>query len=316
LLELNLQIRGNAMIHPLTKPRFLMCPPEHFAVTYTINPWMDPQSWARDQGTLALSSRRQWAALRRTLLGLGAAVELAAPVPGLPDLVFTATAAVVLDRKVLLASFRHPQRQGEEEHFAQAFSALKARGLIDSVIRLPDGLKLEGAGDCVWDDTRQLFWMGYGPRSDAAAPHVVADAFGTETVALKLADPRFYHLDTALCPLPRGELLFVPSAFAPEGRAAIHALVEPQARIEVPEADAACLAANAVCVGDTLVMPACGEELRSKLADCGYRVAVVPLPSFLRSGGAAFCLTLRLDRISRHAEANRSDQLQIGSRAS
>ena len=27
----------------------------------------------------------------------------------------------------------------------------------------------------------------------------------------------------------------------------------------------------------------------------GYRVVVIPLGSFLRSGGAAFCLTLRLD---------------------
>ena len=307
---------GYAVIHPATTPRFLMCPPEHFAVAYTINPWMDPQSWAREEGVLALSSRREWAALRRDLLSLGAAIELVDPVPGLPDLVFTANAAVVLDCKVLLASFRHPQRQGEEEHFAQAFNALKARGLIDSVTRLPDGLNLEGAGDCVWDDTRQLFWMGYGPRSDAAAPPVVADVFGVKTVGLELADPRFYHLDTALCPLPRGEILFVPGAFTPQGRATIHALVEPHRRIEVPPADAACLAANAVAVGDTLVMPACSEELRAKLAARGYRPLVVPLPSFRRSGGSAFCLTLRLDRVSDQAELRRPERRQIGSRAS
>jgi N-dimethylarginine dimethylaminohydrolase len=307
---------GYAMIHLAAKPRFLMCPPDHFGVTYTINPWMDPASWARDDQALALASRRQWAALRRSLVGLGASIELVEPVAGLPDLVFTANAAVVLDRKVLLASFRHPERQGEEEHFAQAFRALAARGLIDSVMRLPDGLKLEGAGDCVWDDTRQLFWMGYGPRSDAAAPHAVADAFGVETVALKLADPRFYHLDTALCPLPRGELLFVPSAFTPEGLATIHALVEPRSRIEVADADAVCLAANAVAVGDTLVMPACGDELRARLAERGYRALVVPLPSFRRSGGAAFCLTLRLDRVSARAQVRRPDRRQIGSRAS
>jgi hypothetical protein len=29
--------------------RFLMCRPEHFAVSYAINPWMDPVSWARDE---------------------------------------------------------------------------------------------------------------------------------------------------------------------------------------------------------------------------------------------------------------------------
>jgi N-dimethylarginine dimethylaminohydrolase len=297
---------GNAMIHVADRPHFLMCPPDHFAVTYTINPWMDPSSWARDDQALALSSRREWAALRRALVSLGAAVELAEPVAGLPDLVFTANAAVVLDRKVLLAKFRHPQRQGEEEHFETAFRTLQARGLVDAVQRPPGGVRLEGAGDCVWDDTRQLFWTGHGPRSDAAARHVVADLFATETVALELADPRFYHLDTALCPLPRGEVMFVPEAFTPAGRAMIHALVEPSERIEVPLSDSVSLAANTVALGDTLVMPACGEELRAKLAERGYRALVVPLPSFLRSGGAAFCLTLRLDRVSSRATARRA----------
>ena len=98
---------------------------------------------------------------------LGAAVDLVPAAPGVPDLVFTANAAVVLDRKVLLARFRHPERQAEEPHFERAFQALKARGLVDSVRKLPDGVVLEGAGDCVFDQTRNMFWLGYGQRSDA-----------------------------------------------------------------------------------------------------------------------------------------------------
>ena len=35
-----------------------------------------------------------------------------------------------------------------------------------------------------------------------------------------------------------------------------------------------------------------------ELAERGYEVVTTPLPSFLRSGGSAFCLTLRLDRRS------------------
>ena len=96
--------------------RFLMCRPEHFAVSYTINPWMNPKRWARDAGAHA-AAEREWAALHRKLVELGAAVELVPPAPGLPDLVFTANAAVVFDRQALLARFRHPQRQREEEHF-------------------------------------------------------------------------------------------------------------------------------------------------------------------------------------------------------
>ncbi len=225
---------GATMSSAVAKARFLMCRPEYFAVSYVINPWMDPQSWACQHQKLTSASRREWSALRHTLLGLGAAVELLPPVHGLPDLVFTANAAIVLDRKVLLAHFRHPERQREEPHFEAAFRSLHARGLVDIVRRLPEGLVQEGAGDCVWDSARNLFWMGYGSRSDHAARYAVEDTFAAEVIALELADPRFYHIDTALL----------------------------------------------------------------KLEQLGYRILERPLSSFRRSGGAAFCLTLRLDHRS------------------
>ena len=277
--------------------RFLMCRPEHFAVSYIINPWMDPASWARDRRA-HLAAMREWHALRDKLEELGARVELVAPAPGLPDLVFTANAGVVLDRRVLLARFRHPQRGQEEPRFETAFRELQARDHIDSVHKLPSGLVLEGAGDCVFDATRGLFWMGYGPRSDAAAQHVVRNLFAQEVVALELADARFYHMDTALCPLSGGEVMYLPSAFTAAGRAVIHEHVRAEDRIEIKMADGCRLAANAVCVGRSLIMSAASTRLRAELTARGYRVVEIPLPSFLRSGGSAFCLTLRLDRHS------------------
>ena len=277
--------------------RFLMCRPEHFAVSYSINPWMEPERWAGDAGAHA-AAQREWAGLYRKLLNLGAAIELVPPVAGLPDLVFTANAAVVLDGKALLARFRHPERQREEEHFAAAFRALQARGLIDAVRKLPKGLVLEGAGDCVWDARRNLFWMGYGPRSNAGAARAVKEMFGQEVVALELADARFYHMDTALAPLPGGEVMYLPSAFTPAGLDEIRSRIAPEQRIEIGGEDGDRLAANAVCIGKAVVMSGASEQLRHKLEERGYRVIITPLPSFLRSGGSAFCLTLRLDRNS------------------
>jgi len=116
-------------------------------------------------------------------------------------------------------------------------------------------------------------------------------------VALELADARFYHIDTALCPLPRGEVLYVPGAFTEQDRSEIRARVAPEQRIELGIEDAVQLAANAVCLGDTIVLSG-GERLRAELEERGYRVVPRRLGSFLRSGGAAFCLTLRLDRRS------------------
>jgi N-dimethylarginine dimethylaminohydrolase len=277
--------------------RFLMCRPEHFAVSYTINPWMDPQSWARDTRARAAAGR-EWAKLHRKLGELGAMIELVPAATGLPDLVFTANAAVVLDRQVLLARFRHPERQGEEVHFEAAFRSLEARGLIDGVRRLPEDVVLEGAGDCVFDATRKLFWLGYGQRSDAAAKRPVEEMFGQEVAALELADPRFYHMDTALSALPGGEVMYLPEAFTAAGRGEIHDRVAAPQRIELGIEDGCRLAANAVCLGNTLIMSDASPRLRGELKERGYGVVTTPLPSFLRSGGSAFCLTLRLDRRS------------------
>jgi N-dimethylarginine dimethylaminohydrolase len=279
------------------RPTFLMCRPEHFAVSYVINPWMDPQNWARDRRAQGAAAR-QWQGLYDKLAEAGACIELVPPAAGWPDLVFTANAGVVLDRKVLLARFRHPERRGEEPHFETAFRALQAHGMIDVVRKLPAGVVLEGAGDCVLDATRNLFWMGYGPRSDLAARDAVAGMFGQDVVALKLADARFYHMDTALCPLSGGEVLYLPAAFTRDGLAEIRARVAPQDRIEIGEQDGRRLAANAVCIGKTLIMSGAGARLRAELIERGYRVITTQLRSFLRSGGSAFCLTLRLDRRS------------------
>ena len=290
------------------KARILMCRPDHFDVSYSINPWMDPGAWASEAQTLTEAARDEWQALYRTLKGLGAAVQLVPAQPSLPDLVFTANAAVVMNRIALVARFRHPERQGEEAHFARAFRRMQTQHIIDEVRLMPDGVCLEGAGDCVWDHTRGMFWMGYGPRSDRAARAVLEECFGIETVALELADPRFYHMDTALCPLSGGELIHVPSAFTPLGLAELHDRIAPELRIALAPEDAALLAANAVCLGHDIVLSRCSDALRRQLAERGYRVYMSPLDAFAKSGGSAFCLTLRLDHRSAAARGKATQE--------
>jgi N-dimethylarginine dimethylaminohydrolase len=293
----------HAILAQASQPRFLMCPPRHFAVAYSINPWMDPQAWADGGAALHADAQHQWAGLCQALTAAGAAIETLEPAPGLPDLVFTANAAVVLDRKVVLARFRHGERQGEEPVFADSFRALQVRGLIDEVLQLPPGMTLEGAGDCIWDPRRGLFWLGSGFRSDAAAGSVLRQHFGVQCLTLQLADPRFYHLDTAFCALPCGGVIYFPPAFTPAALAMIHECVAPGDRIALDHADATRFAANAVCLGRSLVLSSCSETLRRKLEERGYSIIETPLHAFLRSGGSACCLTLRLDHRSSTPEA-------------
>jgi N-dimethylarginine dimethylaminohydrolase len=277
-----------------------MCPPRYFAVTYSINPWMDPRSWA-EGGHLHAEAERQWAALHEALTNAGAAVETIEPAADLPDLVFTANAAVVLDRRAVLTRFRHVERRNEEPVFAAHFAALAARGVLDDVSQLPDGVILEGAGDCIWDMRRRLFWLGCGFRSDGAAASVLERHFGHRCLPLPLADACFYHLDTALCALPCGGVMYYPGAFTPAARATIEAHVAPEDRIALDRADAERFAANAVCIRDTVVLSSCSTALRARLQRRGYTVVETPLHAFLRSGGSACCLTLRLDHRSEMA---------------
>ncbi|MFZ0846917.1 MAG: arginine deiminase-related protein, partial [Pseudolabrys sp.] len=231
------------------------------------------------------------------------AVETVEPEPGLPDLVFTANAAVVLDGKAVLARFHHAERQREQPAYAAGFRALQARGLIDEVVELPAGVTLEGAGDCIWDRKRGQFWIGSGFRSDPAARHAIEDQFGVRCLPLTLADPNFYHLDTALCALPTGDVMYYPGAFTEASLELLHDQVEPSQRIALSEADAARFAANAVCIDKVVVMSSGSDALRRKLENRGYKVAKTPLNAFLRSGGSACCLTLRLDHHTRTAQA-------------
>src|SRR5688572_23850270 len=143
----------------------VMCPPDHYSVSYKINPWMDPVAWTALAETLTHDANVGWRTLFETYKSLGAEIEIMPAQPGLPDLVFTANCAFVLDRKTLLARYRYPERQGEEAHGRAFFERLRRNGLIDEIHEPPNGVYFEGAGDCLWDSHRHLLWNGWGQRS-------------------------------------------------------------------------------------------------------------------------------------------------------
>jgi N-Dimethylarginine dimethylaminohydrolase len=277
------------------RPFFVMTDPACFDVSYRINPWMDPAAWTPEQ---AAQARAGFEALRQGLQAAGAHVEIVGAVKGLPDLVFPANAAVVLDGKVLLARFRHPERQGEEAVFRSVFQRLKTRGVVSEIVDLPEGLFQEGAGDAIWDHDRGLFWAGYGPRSSRGALKVLRETFGQEVAPLHLATEAFYHLDTCFCPLAGGHVLYYPPAFTPDGLADIRARVPEPLRIEATAEEAAAFCVNAVNLDSRIFMARAPDSLRSKLQARGYTLVEIDLAPFIRSGGAAYCMTLRLNRTS------------------
>ncbi|RAK56990.1 dimethylarginine dimethylaminohydrolase family protein [Phenylobacterium deserti] len=285
------------------RPQFLMTDPAHFDICYQINPWMRPADWDADRAACQQRAVAASRALKSALRVAGAQVETIEGVRGLPDLVFPANAAVVLDGKVLVASFRYPERQGEEAVFRSAFMQLKSRGLVREVVNLPEGVIQEGAGDCIWDADRRLFWAAHGPRSSHSSIAVIRKTFGQEVVPLELASDRFYHLDTCFCPLAGGKLLFFPEAFTPAALAEIYARVPAAQRIVATAEEAAAFCVNAVNLDAKVIMARAPETLRRKLQSRGYSLVEVDLDPFILSGGAAYCMTLRLDRTSQPSSA-------------
>jgi N-dimethylarginine dimethylaminohydrolase len=279
-------------------PLLLLTDPAHFAVSYAINPWMQPGAWATDPAGHRDAARRSFRALAAALSAAGARLEIMPGRAGLPDMVFPANAAVVLDRVALMGRFRHAERRGEEQPFDDHFRALVGRGVLDAVAQVPATCLQEGAGDCLWDATRGRFWAGYGQRSTRQAADEIAAFFGQEVAALELVSPRFYHLDVCFCPLSGGEVLYYPPAFSAASLAAIRDLVAPDGLIEATDEDAARFTINAVNIDDRLVMAKASPHLVARLTERGYRVAEVDLSPFIMSGGAAYCMTLRLDRRS------------------
>jgi len=265
--------------------RYLMCAPTYFDVAYVINPWM--------QGNVGEASPsravQQWQALEACISG-EAKVELVRPQPGLPDMPFTANASLVLDDAVVLSRFLYPERQGEEAHFERWFYD---RGF--AVLKLPSTIPFEGAGDALLDRREPVLWMGYGHRSSLESARYVSRWLDIEVLTLKLADPRFYHLDTCFCPLEGGYVMYYPPGFDNASQALIAARVPAALRIEVDEEDALSFACNAVNIGKTVVLNRVGTRLNARLGDAGFNVVESELTEFMKAGGSAKCLTLRLD---------------------
>ncbi|MFD0901401.1 dimethylargininase [Actinomadura sediminis] len=259
--------------------RYLMCRPEHFAVTYAINPWMDPAAGA-DAGRAVA----QWEALRNAYLALGHEVSLIDPVPGLPDMVFAANGALVVGGRVYGARFAHAERRAEGPAYA---AWLRANGFADV---LEAEHTNEGEGDFLTLD--HVILAGTGFRTEIAAHQEAQEFLGRPVVTLRLVDPRFYHLDTALFPLGGDNVAYYPGAFSPGSRAVLERLF-PDA-VLADERDAAVLGLNAVCDGRNVVINAEAEGLIGTLRDRGYEPVPVDLSELRKAGGGPKCCTLEL----------------------
>jgi len=255
-----------------------MCAPRHYGIRYSINPWMDV-----DRDAVRQKARAQWQALMAAYRARGLDVLLIKQDPEQPDMVFTANAGLVCGRRVVLSHFAYPERQGEEASYAAWFLA---RGFTVVTQSEP----FEGAGDAFVFQGRLL--GGFGWRSTRRGVLAAADSVGLRCVALRLIDPRFYHLDTCLSPLDDETILWYPPVLDGTAQAAVRSL---DARlIAVTDGEALEFACNAMTIGRDVFTSSHSTRLQRALAAQGFNLHSFRLDEFLKSGGGARCLTLPL----------------------
>lgn len=260
----------------------LMTRPEHFTVSYKINPWMEPSN--PTDTSVAL---RQWRTLYDTYAGLGFTIELVDPIAGLPDMVYAANGGFVLDGIAYGARFQYPERGPEGPAYMDWFAA---RGL--QVVE-PVSVN-EGEGDFLL--VGDTIFAGTGFRSDTASHDELRRIFDREVLTLRLVDPSFYHLDTAFAVLDDqggpASVAYLPRAFDDASRA-ILARRFPDAVIAT-DADAAVLGLNSFSDGRHVVIASRAETFARDLELRGYTPHGVDLSELLLGGGGVKCCTLEL----------------------
>jgi N-dimethylarginine dimethylaminohydrolase len=255
--------------------RYLMCEPRHFDVRYAINPWM--HVGAEVDRALALA---QWRRLADTYRDLGHTVETVEPVAGLPDMVFAANGALVLGGRVLGARFHAAERQPEAAVHQAWF---KAAGFD---VREPESV-CEGEGDLV--PVGRFLLAGTGFRTSVAAHQEAQEFLGVPAITLRLVDPLFYHLDTALFALDDENIAYYPGAFSPGSREVLRRLF-PEAVVATRD-DAMAFGLNSVSDGRHIVIAPQATDLIEQLAGRGYVPVPVDMSELHKAGGGVKCCT-------------------------
>ncbi|OZD54419.1 N-dimethylarginine dimethylaminohydrolase [Rhodococcus sp. 06-1477-1B] len=267
--------------------RYLMCRPEHFTVSYSINPWMEP---SRPTDTnLAL---QQWRTLYETYVSLGHEIELIDPLEGLPDMVYTANGGFVIDGVAYGPKFRFRERAAEAPAFINWFAA--------NGFEVAEPVEVnEGEGDFLLVGNTIL--AGTGFRSTGDSHREVGEVFSREVVSLTLTDPRFYHLDTAISVLDpvegpggveKANIAYLPTAFDEKSQAILRERY-PDA-IRVADSDGAVFGLNSASDGKNVIISPRAVGFEAQLRERGYTPVKVDLSELLLGGGGIKCCTLEL----------------------
>lgn len=257
-----------------------MCPPDFFDIEYEINAWMHQDNQVTDQ-----TAHEQWQLLREIYADkLGWDIELIQPVKGIPDMVFATDCCLMINDKIMLSSFRFPERRPETLQFKEWFAGHGYKNLKQAQHFF------EGGGDNLIYGDKII--AGYGFRSDFEAHKELQDYFDREVISLHITNPLFYHLDTSVAVLDSETVAYYPGAIDQVSQERLKKAVPNLIEATLEEAKGFGL--NAVSDGHTVIASNESASLLQKYRDRGFDVIGTPILEFRKSGGGVKCMTLVL----------------------
>ncbi len=252
-----------------------MSPPDHLAIEYSINPWMNIDNKVHPE-----HAKREWESLKDTYKHLGLTVDTIPPVKGLPDLVFTTDHGVWIADTFYLSRFRYPERQKEQDVTIPWYISHKI-----PTQAIPSLCFMEG-GDVLFHHDH--IYLGYGFRTSHNSAEYLQNASRYPVTALELVDEAFYHLDTCLLPLTTDTAFYYPPAFTSAGIKNLKSCFDILIPLTSHEAEE--FACNSTIVGQTVICQP-NPTFEQKLIELGFTPFTMEMHEFNKSGGGIHCLS-------------------------
>ncbi|MDX2177649.1 MAG: TIGR00300 family protein [Candidatus Sumerlaeia bacterium] len=276
------------------EPTFLVSAPVYFHRQFP-GPGMAGEPG--DSGHIDLAPQ-QWAAFRDALSKRASVRELP-PSEAAPALACLGRHALAADGKAVLANPRGAGRGPEAPVLRRWFAEAGFQ-----VVEPREGLWFGGAADCAADLERGVLWLGYGHATALEAGEFLAGVLETEVVPLRIVDERFARLETCLCPVGGGRVLYYPDAFDERSRRELERRVPPAERYAVSAHDAVRLACLGLAVGRVFFTHHASRELESVLGEWGMRPEALRLSSFARRDAGPRTLALDLSATVRRVDSS------------
>ena len=290
-------------------PVFLMSPPRHYwAIRGRANVFAEAAG--RDGGTTpgAEAARGDWFVVAEAIEAAGGICavvdnERDTLLTGLP---YCAEAGLcgrdpdTGNLVFILPNLTPPHRRAEPAVIAPAVQSLGLRP-----VSLPDGIAFEGQGDVVRIGDRVVCTNGQGRWARTHHDAFAHYARFLDVPALHLgfrADP-WFHGNTFLGGYEKGGdvvVIVCLDALRDNGADALKTFVDGARVIVISAEDTLTYATNALQVNDTILAPVgVPDVVIDAWRGIGLAVELLELPAlFRKGGGAAVCLTNRLDGVS------------------